>query len=64
MVELKFAVKVWITKKQAKPVLSEGSSHGSDTRSIAQRMMKSAGSFINLDVFDKLSTGKNKQEIN
>ncbi|GJQ76051.1 hypothetical protein Trydic_g18102 [Trypoxylus dichotomus] len=62
MVELKFAVKVWITKKKAKPVLSESTSTGSDTRSIAQRVMKTAESFINLDVFDRLSTGKNTKK--
>lgn len=58
VVELKFAVKVWITKKKAKPVLSGSSSGGSDTRSIAQKVMKTAGSFINLDVFDRLSTDR------
>nr|AVH87307.1 ionotropic receptor 19 [Holotrichia parallela] len=56
--ELKFAVKVWITKKRTKPIISDSTSNVSDTRSIAQRVIQAADSFIHLDVFDKISTTK------
>lgn len=68
IVELKFAMKVWVTQKRVKPILSESSSsksarsrEGSETRSIAQKVMHGATSF--LDIFDRsnsLSKSNNK----
>ncbi|XP_071050024.1 glutamate receptor ionotropic, kainate 2-like isoform X1 [Onthophagus taurus] len=50
--ELTFAANVWITKKRVRPDHSESSSSdGSDTKSIAQRVLQGAGSILNLKAF-------------
>lgn len=52
IIEVKFAMNIFITKKSAKPKVSEHSSdNGSETRSIAQSVMRQAGSFLHLNVF-------------
>lgn len=60
VVETKFAIKVWITKKRAKPQISESSksSETSENKSIAQKMIETTGSFVNIDIFDKISVSK------
>lgn len=56
IIELKFAMNIFITKKAARPNKSEssgnGSQNGSETRSIAQNMLRQAGSFLHLDMFN------------
>ncbi|GLV43978.1 Kainate-type ionotropic glutamate receptor subunit 1D [Carabus blaptoides fortunei] len=59
IVELKFALSICITKKATKPKLSESSSeNGSETRSIAQSVLRQAGSFLHLNVFGNDITDK------
>ncbi|XP_017773925.1 PREDICTED: glutamate receptor ionotropic, kainate 2-like [Nicrophorus vespilloides] len=55
VVECKFAVRVWVTKKQVKPDLSsdsDSSRDNSESKTVAHKVLKGAGSFLHLDDFE------------
>ncbi|KAF2904859.1 hypothetical protein ILUMI_01330 [Ignelater luminosus] len=60
-IELKFAVNFWVTKKAVKAEVrdSSRSREPSETRSIAEKVLQGAGSFLHLDsIFDRMSVGR------
>lgn len=62
-IELKFAVNFWVTRKAVKAEVrdSSGSREPSETRSIAEKVLQGAGSFLHLDsIFDRMSVGRNE----
>ncbi|KAF5282430.1 hypothetical protein FQA39_LY17545 [Lamprigera yunnana] len=62
VVEFKFAINFWVTKKAVRMEVKESSQsrQGSESRSIAGRMLQNAGSFLKLDtIFDRMSMGRN-----
>ncbi|KAF2904860.1 hypothetical protein ILUMI_01331 [Ignelater luminosus] len=61
-IELKFAVNFWVTKKAVKAEVrdSSRSREGSEARSIAEKVLQGAGSFLNLDsILDRISVNRN-----
>lgn len=63
---MKFAVNVCVTKKRAKPQLSESSSAGSrkedDIKSIAHSVLHEAGSFLNINMLNKIGFSRDTKE--
>lgn len=58
ILELKFVINVWITRKATKVEIKEPSSSRelSETRSIAEKVLQEAGSFLHLDtILDKIN---------
>ncbi|XP_060528957.1 glutamate receptor ionotropic, kainate 2-like [Cylas formicarius] len=48
-VELKFACNIAVTKKRAKPVISESSTSSTDGQSVGRTILAGAGSFLNIN---------------
>ncbi|KAB0792649.1 hypothetical protein PPYR_14608 [Photinus pyralis] len=60
--EFKFAINFWVTKKAARVEVKEPSQsrEGSETRSMAGKMLQGAGSFLRLEtIFDRMSVSRN-----